>query len=379
MYFSYFNFVENKKKNKYQLITNELTTKYDKPKNIIFDKYKENINKNDKNKILTKLTKTQDPSNESLESKISKNSFNQNNKLYFGTEQRIMKSNKLIPIKNSFYDNKNSKILFNNNKDINISSILKKKINNLKQSNINQKYDNKSNELLNKEHESNIDYNSKLLKLKLKDFLITSKESLNKENNFNNKIKKIIHNLRVFNQNNNSADSSLDMPKLNNNINHNCCFSLNKVLGNKKDSYTMTDNINIDKYNSINNNKHLNKDINITLRSRNSFSPIKLCKIQEKSQKRINKNIIKDNIIKNVLNKKNNIINRNSINNQKLFFIENYLNKNTFNSKEKIMKSNKNRKNQNHQKIFNNFNTATLNINTKSQYIKINKSYKSAK
>lgn len=355
MYYSYFNF---KKRNKCQFLIDESSNNKltNNNRNMLFDKYMENITKYNqkKNTLLTKILKTQEKSTDYLHQNICKNTLNiKNNTLHFGTEHRLIKrNNNIIPIKASFYEKKIIDNFLNDSnaskdKDMSISLILKKNIKNLNQSNnMNTIDNNKIKTLLNKENEPNIDYNNKILKLKLKGFLIASKESFNKENNFNHEIRRIIHNLRIFNKmNNNSGENSLDMPKINDNKNHNCCFSLKKINCYKKDNYSMTDNRNKhknklkNKFNSINNEREsLNKNLNIIYRNRNSMiKDIKSHQHHITSQK-----IVRTNIFKNILKKKKNninIIKRNPKKfNEKLSFMENmekYLSNNFFINNEK--------------------------------------------
>ena len=55
-------------------------------------------------------------------------------------------------------------------------------------------------------------------------------------------MKIIIQKLRIFNEKNNQFKKKLNMPKINYNINHKCCFTLKKIDNNKRKNYTMINN-----------------------------------------------------------------------------------------------------------------------------------------
>ena len=223
MHFSYFNSRSNPKKINNKLILDDIEYNYTKSKNnILFDKFVENITK--KNNISSNEN-TQEI-NSSMSSKILKAP---NIKSYFKTESNQIKSNSINYLKDSILVNKklNNFINKKNKLKINLYNNNKLLFNDL---NKNNKY-NKIPKLLDSEKESiydnNCNNNDNLLKIKLKDFILSSKELFNKENKFNYKMKRIIQNLRTFNHvnKNSTSENKLNMPKIKDNINHNCCFS----------------------------------------------------------------------------------------------------------------------------------------------------------
>lgn len=375
MHFSYFNSNSNTRKRNIKLIRDELLNKYSKTKNnILFDEYVKNITKK---KNISNNDNTQEIK---IDSKITKK-LNLNLRQFLKTESNKTKYNGTNHIKELILDNKN---LFNSHiKNINL---YKNFYNCYQDLNKNNKiYKNKLVNFFNIENDTIIESfsNNNLLKKKLKDFLATSKDSFNKENNFNNKMKEVIQKLRFFNLKNNLNENNLNIPKIKYNRNHNYCFSLSKLTNNNKNSYTITNNKIktknkiINKSLSINNSRYRNKDNYIFNRNSNNLSVIKLNKKVAKSINGNNQNNLRENIIKKIL-RNNNIIKRNWINdqNQKLFFIENYLNKNDLSNKDnnfsKTSKTNRNKKIGFNNKIFK---SLTINKKNEIKYMNINLSY----
>lgn len=226
--------------------------------------------------------------------------------------------------------------------------------------NINSKKYNNIN-LLETENDSiNGGCNNDMLKLKIKDFIVSSKESFNEENKFNNKMQKIIQKLRIFNEEDSNIGKKLKMPKINDNLNHNCCFTLKKIdntikyRNNSRKNYTQINKDKIKINNKslvINNSNYIDKFDNIIKRNIHNFPLIKL-------NKKLTNNVYKRNDInrENIFRKitKDNIINNKNWSNdksQKIIFIENYLNKRDFpninnNKSENMLKNNRTIKNQ---------------------------------
>ena len=305
-----------------KLINGELANKDIKTKNnILYDEFVDKISK----KILLKTN------DDLLDLKLL---IKLDSKSCFNTKKNKLKFKSINHTKESLLENNNYKN-FNNHKDINLNynSKIFYDINNNKITNKN---------ILETENDSITENsNSDILKLKLKNFLMSSKASFNEENKFNNGMKKIIQKLRIFNANSNHIINKLNMPKINDNINHNCCFTFKKLDNNKKDSSTMTNDTNV-KYKSLNKNRN------------NNISLMKLNKNPAKCLNKRNENN-RESIIRRLLQQK--MINKNCVNekSQRIAFIENYLNKKDFSIKDnrvKKLKRNREIKNQKNNKIF---------------------------
>ena len=353
--------IRNKKLINDELENNDMKTKG----NILFDAFVDNISKNI-------LLKTND---DLLDLKLLKKL---DSKCCFNTKKNKPKFKSINHTKESLLDNNNYKIN-NNHKDINLN--YKNKI--FYDINNNNKIANKN--ILETENDSiTVNSNGDLLKLKIKNFLLSSKVSFNEENKFNDGMKKIIQKLRIFNVNSNPIGNKLNMPKINDNINHNCCFILKRIDNNKKDSYTMTNDtkvknksINKNQNESLNNNlRYINNNNNLSLRIVNNISLMKLNKSPDKNLNKRNENN-RESIIRKLLQQK--MINKNCVNekSQKIAFIENYLNKRDFSIKGdrkliKKLKRNRDIKKQKNNKIFK---SPTIKLIANNKCLNINNYY----
>ena len=335
MHYPYFNSKTNNRKRKNLLAKNELTNNEIKSKNnILFDELADKISKN----VEISPTKIQEDLYEDLldSNHLKKQTFNK----HFKTEENKIKtrSNSINNIKKIFFGNKKLNNFLTNNQIQKLNLDRNKILNNFNKSKNKNKIYNYTN-FFNSEKESLIqksdsNNNNNLLRIKMKDFILSSKKLFNEENNFNYKMKKVIQKLRIFNQENNSYENHLYIPIIKDNLNHNCCFSFDKLINNKKNNYTMTNNKKRirakNKSLSINNSKYVNRENKTFKRNIKNFSLIKLNKKLANSQKRNKENDLKENYIKKIINQ-NKIINRNrminTISTQKQLFIENYLNK----------------------------------------------------
>ena len=371
MHFSYFNSRSNPKKRNNKLIIDDTENNDAKSKNnIIFDKFVENITNNIKKCNLLSNENTQEI-NSSLSLKIL---TTPNTKSNFKTESNQIKSNSINYIRDSIIIHKNLKSMFTKKNKLKANLYNNNKLfNNINKNN--KLYNSKFRKKLDSEKEpiyQNIynNNNDDILKIKLNDFILSSKELFNKESKFNYKMKKIIQKLRFFN--NISVKNNLNMPKIKDNINHNCCLSLKKIDTNKIDSYTMTNkktktiNKNRQKSISINNSRYENKDDKNIKMNLYNFAFFKLDKRLRKSINKEKYNLRENNIKNLLLN--NNIINRNWMNEQskKIIMIENFLNERTLmNRDNRLSNIIKNDRNKNKNNLINKkiFKTSTINKN----------------
>ena len=302
MYFTYLNSKLNDSKRNKILLANELLNKELKSKNnILFDEFAEKITRNIKeNKIISKYNINNKNSDSNLMdySFFKKINFNH----YLKTETNKIKYRNTNPTK--YYS-------LQNKKEMNIGIFNNQTLDKIRA----------DNKLFNREKGilfENYNYNNNILKTKIDNFILSSKELFKEENKFNSKMKKIFQHLRNFYKNNKSEENKINIPKIKKNINHNHCFSLDKII--KNNNIYQTSNKTRNKFHSIQNSRYLNKE-KYNLKTNLNISILKLNKKVFKIPKRqkttnltnINEHIIKKNKLKHA---------RNNLYNQRKHFVK---------------------------------------------------------